>query len=66
MTLKKVRTLADLKNDSRIDNVWSEGDDGWWAELAHGWKWDGCSCIHEPTVAKLCIALDEARVEGVK
>ena len=61
MKLKKVKTLADLKNDSRINKVWSEDDNGFWAELAPGWMWDGCSCIHEFTIAKLCIALDEAR-----
>jgi|TARA_R110000824_G_scaffold54336_11_gene149926 hypothetical protein len=57
------RTLAELKADPRIDEVWREDDGCWpgvnayWASLAEGWRWEECITLHEPTVECLLEAL---------
>lgn len=67
---KRPRTLADVKVDPRITEVWTEKDGCWpdinkgvayWASLAKGYNWDGCSTIHEPTVKRLCEALEDVK-----
>lgn len=69
---KTARTLADVKADPRVVEVWTE-DDGfnangrpaYWARLADGYKFDGeTTCLHEGTVRDLCRALN-LRVEFV-
>lgn len=62
--MRHPRTLAELKADPRIVEVWRERDgcfssDGlsYWVELAPGFLWEECSCLHEATVADLCAAL---------
>jgi len=57
------RTLAEIKADPRIAEVWRE-DDGcfgdrpsYWATLADGWRWEETSSLHEPTVKALAAAL---------
>jgi hypothetical protein len=68
-TTRKPRTLADLRSDPRVAEIWRE-DDGcfgdrasYWLALAPGLNWDGCSCLHEATVADLCERIGEV-VEG--
>lgn len=57
---RKPRTLRDIRNDPRVREVWSEGEEGYWATLQPGW-WcpsaDAPSC-HEMTVAELASAID--------
>ena len=66
--MRRPRTLADVKRDPRVVEVWQEDDgarfDGrpsWWAALAPGYNFDGVSTLHEPTIKDLCAALE--RVE---
>ena len=61
---RQPRTLAELKADPRIDEVWREYDGAWddhplsyWASLAKGWRWEECITLHEPTVKLLIDAL---------
>jgi|DEB0MinimDraft_4_1074332.scaffolds.fasta_scaffold38437_2 hypothetical protein len=58
------RTRAELIADPRVDEIWQE-DDGcfpgyalsYWLALADGYNWEGCSCLHEPTIRELCNVL---------
>lgn len=71
-TRRTPRTLAQLEADPRVREVWREHDGCWdtnggrsyWAALADGWKWEGCSTLHEPTVKRLCAALSQAYTEA--
>jgi hypothetical protein len=47
------KTLDRLAKDPRIDEIWDEGSDGYWASLKDGFNADGCSCLHEWTVKDL-------------
>jgi len=38
-------------NPDMVDKFWSEGEDGWWVDLKSPYDWEGCSCVHEYTVA---------------
>ena len=70
--MKNRRTLAALKADPRITEVWEEKDDCWadirggrayWATLAEGYCTDAdTSTLHEPTVKRLWKALDAVQV----
>ena len=65
--MRHPRTLAQLRADPRIREVWQEDDgcfeaDGyplsWWASLNPGWVTDNMeSALHEPTIKDLCAAL---------
>ena len=45
------RSLDRVAADPRVTQVWDEGDDGVWIELADGWVSDcGTSCVHEWSV----------------
>jgi hypothetical protein len=46
-----------VEDDPRVVCVWDEGPDGYWLELADGWKYQDCSCIHEPTVRDVLVCL---------
>lgn len=66
MKYKKARTLADLRADPRVQEVWKEHDGfnvddrgidrgAWWIALKPGWCW--CAethVIHEATLAQAC------------
>lgn len=59
------KSLDRMARDPRVDEIWTEDDgfreDGrpsYWASLAPGFNWDGCSCLHEGTIADLYAALD--------
>lgn len=41
------KTVDRIKADPRVESVWDEGEDGWWAMLKKGWQWDDCHGIHE-------------------
>lgn len=58
------KSLDKLAADPRILEVWEEGSDGYWATLAPGWNFDGCSCIHEWTVAGMYDALRNKVTKG--
>jgi len=48
-----------IKNDPRIESVWDEGDDGWWAHLNTNWISDDTETgtLHEETLESLYSAL---------
>ena len=53
-------TLFDrIKNDPRIDSVWDEGEDGWWADLKTNWISDDTETgrLHEETLQSLYSSL---------
>lgn len=64
--MKNRRTLAALKADPRIIEVWEEKDNGvrsYWATLAEGYCTRAdTSTLHEPTVAGMWEALDAVEV----
>lgn len=51
------KSLDRMARDPRIDEIWHEGEDGYFANLVRGYNWDGCSSIHEYTIADLYRAL---------
>lgn len=59
------KTLDRMARDPRIEEIWME-DDGWrddgrpsyWASLAPGYNWQGCTTLHEGTVKGLYEALE--------
>lgn len=60
------KSLNKMAADPRITEIWMEDDgfreDGrpsYWASLAQGYNFDGCSCIHEATIKDLYAALDQ-------
>lgn len=58
---KKVRTLADIKNDPRVDSIHKEYDpESWWCYLRAGWQWDNNEqhTIHEVTIKGICEELN--------
>ena len=61
--MKKPRTLEDLKNDPRVDEIHSELENGfsgrktWWCYLKAGWQDQDnptCHTIHEDTIKEVC------------
>lgn len=71
MTTKRPRTLAELKADPRVKEVWQEHDGcfsmtrpSYWVELMPGYNFEGCMCIHEATVKDCIFALTEIVEEG--
>lgn len=47
--------LNKIKNDPRIESVWDEGEDGWWANLNTNFISDDTECgsLHEETLQEL-------------
>jgi hypothetical protein len=45
-----LRGFDRLETDPRVVEIWSEGPDGYWIELAPGYNIEGCSCAHGWTV----------------
>ena len=47
--------LNKIKNDPRIESVWDEGEDGWWAHLNTNFISDDTECgsLHEETLQEL-------------
>ena len=68
--MKNPRTLAQLKSDPRVREVYSEGDsseiDGktWWVELNSGWinSEGGTHGIHERTIKVACEYMDFVKI----
>lgn len=42
----KYASLDKLAADPRIVEIWDEDEDGIWAQLAPGYNFEGCSCLH--------------------
>lgn len=44
-----------IKRDPRVQEIWHEGDDGWWISLKKGYVCGCCDThfVHEQTVADL-------------
>jgi hypothetical protein len=56
-TLRKPRTIADLKADPRVARIENEGPESgvWCAELAPGWVFDReCITVLGETIADVC------------
>lgn len=45
----RLKAIATVKSDSRILDAWDEGEDGLWATLRPGWKWEDVHALHEST-----------------
>jgi hypothetical protein len=43
----RYRSLDKIAADSRVVEIWDEGEDGIWVQLVDGWNWDDVSCVHE-------------------
>lgn len=44
----RFKTLDKLAKDPRVIEIWDEGSDGLWAQLADGFKFEGeVTCVHE-------------------
>jgi len=41
------RSLDKIAADPRVVEIWDEGEDGIWVQLAEGYNWDDVSCVHE-------------------
>ena len=54
-------TQARIARDKRVNEVWNEGDDGWWAELKPGWQWWDAHYLHERTLTALKGALRDVK-----
>ena len=57
---RKVRTLAQIKADERVESISAEGSDGIWVYLRRPYVDAGreVTCIHESTVAECCHILN--------
>ena len=53
MNKTRYKSLDAMARDPRIVEIWDEDADGIWAQLAPGYNFDGCSCLHEWTVRDL-------------
>ena len=51
----KVRTIAELRAHPHCESVWNEGEDGWWCDVAAGFRSPatGCHVFHEWSVKDL-------------
>lgn len=51
----RYKSLDRIAADPRVREIWSEEGmgDGLWIDLADGWNWAGCSCVHEWSVTEL-------------
>jgi len=47
--------IQKIKNDPRVKEAWSEGEDGWWVSLKAGniCGESGTHCVHEWSLADL-------------
>lgn len=52
--------IEQIKADPRVESVWDEGEDGWWAILKEGWQWDGVHGLHERSPRALLKVLRHA------
>jgi len=57
---KKVRTIADIQNDPRVESFESEGHRDYWVYLKQGYVCTmmGCGTIHEPTISMIADLLN--------
>jgi hypothetical protein len=60
MKTKKVTSWNELLADSRVEEVWTENNDGvdYWVMLKPPYEYDGCVCIHEWSKSKCISALN--------
>lgn len=65
--MKKVRTFKDIKNDSRVSDIYHENDQGiksWWCTLKAGWQDSSnpeCHTLHEGTISQICELVNNAK-----
>ena len=58
-TFAKVKTIKQIRADPRVEELWNEGADGWWASLVDGYRWDlDLHCIHEQTIREVAEVLN--------
>lgn len=53
------KSLKRLAANPIVDEVWSEGEDGYWVTFVPGWHWEGVHCVHEWTVRDTLRAFSE-------
>jgi hypothetical protein len=58
----RYKTLDKVASDPRVVEVWDEGEDGLWVELAEGFNHEGTSGLHEYTCKDLIEALGRIEV----
>lgn len=51
--LTGMKSLDKLASDPRVESVWAEGADGYWAALAPGYNVDGCGGLHGRTAREM-------------
>ena len=55
MKYKNPRTKAEILADPRVEEMWYEGEDGWWIALKRPWETSlETTCIHEYTIKECC------------
>ena len=66
MKTKKLKTLKDIENDPRVDEIHREEDDGfsWWCYLKPGWQayHNQQHTIHERTIKGVISELECAEI----
>lgn len=67
---KKARTLKDIRNDPRVDEIWSESEGfdnnfGWWCYVKIGWQVgsEQMHGMHEPTIKDICRIINNCITE---
>jgi hypothetical protein len=61
---KAPRTLAALRADPRVAQVWNEGEDGRWCAMRGYRNAEGCHTLHETSDAALLSAFADALARG--
>jgi hypothetical protein len=57
--LSRYPSLDKLTEDPRVVQIWDEGEDGIFVELADEWEWDGLTVIHEYNVKNVYQRMSE-------
>jgi hypothetical protein len=54
-------TLERIRKDPRVEDVWNEGDDGYWVMLKSGFKWSDADthAVHEWSLSRLLKSMRE-------
>ena len=67
--MRKPRTRAEIAADPRVVSIWKEEDgafegyaSSWWVELHPAYEWEECSCLPEPTLAKIVAKLGDVQL----
>jgi hypothetical protein len=64
--LTGLKTFDRLARDPRVVEVRSEGADGYWVDLAPGYRFKDCISVHEYTVRDVLSAMSRVERERAK